>query len=331
MNNSPTVAPSSTASSQRSATVRKAMLLVDLLATHPEGLGLSAMARLASMHHATVYRLLATLSESGLVECGEAKHYRLGLRILDLAGILLESLEVREVARPVLAWLSASTHETAHLATLDRGEMVFLDRVDGPQAVTLRTRAGFRAPVHVTAVGKAFLAFSNPAVVERVLKSRTFRVYTEHTIAERSALLAHFDHVRRLGYAVDNEEHRLTIRCVGAPIFDHRKEPVAAISVAGPTFRLTPRRIRECGELVKRLAAGSRRNWAAKPRSDTLHPKCETWQPSRHVHATSLIAPQLFRTVHAEEGERNDQSIHDGPICRAKLTRSSSAGAGSSR
>jgi DNA-binding IclR family transcriptional regulator len=235
--------------------VRKAALLLRLLAQHPGGLGLSEVARLANLHHATAYRLLWTLSAAGLVESGSAdRRYRLGFRILELAGVLLDGLEVRQVARPVLPWLASLSGETAHLATLDRDEMVCLDRVDGPHPVTLRTRLGFRLPAHATSVGKAFLAFSAPAVVERVVQSGRLTRYTEYTITSREAFLAHLEQVRRQGYAVDNQEHRLTIRCVGAPIFDHRGQPVAAISIAGPVFRLSVRRIREAAELVREAA-----------------------------------------------------------------------------
>jgi DNA-binding IclR family transcriptional regulator len=237
------------------STVRKAALLLRLLAQHPGGLGLSEVARLADLHHATAYRLLWTLSAAGLVESGSAdRRYRLGFRILELAGVLLDALEVRQVARPVLPWLASLSGETAHLATLDRDEMVCLDRVDGPHPVTLRTRLGFRLPAHATSVGKAFLAFSPPAVVERVVQSGRLTRYTEYTITSREPFLAHLEQVRRQGYAVDNQEHRLTIRCVGAPIFDHRGQPVAAISIAGPVFRLSVRRIREVAELVREAA-----------------------------------------------------------------------------
>lgn len=242
-------------SGRGASTVRKATLLLRILARHPSGIGLSEVARLSNLHHATVYRLLWTLGEGGLVECSQDdRRYKLGLGVLELAGALLETLEIRQVARPVLPWLAGISGETAHLATLDRDEMVYLDRVDGPHPVTLRTRLGFRLPAHATSVGKAFLAFSSPTVIERVLQSSRLARYTEHTITDRDVFLAHLEQVRRQGYAVDNQEHRLTIRCVGAPIFDHRGQPAAAVSIAGPVFRLSARRIRESAELVKEAA-----------------------------------------------------------------------------
>lgn len=234
----------------------RAMLLLDLLAKRTEGTRLSEITRLSGLHHATAHRLLATLDAGGLVEYERAgRRYRLGLRILELAGALIENLEIRSVARPTLLTLARTTGETVHLATLDGDEMVFLERIDGVQPVTLRTRAGFRAPVHVTAVGKAFLAFSSPLIIESFLDARPLARYTKRTITDREAFVRHLALVRRQGYAVDNEEHRVTIRCVGAPIFDHLGVPVAALSIAAPMFRLSQRRIRELAGVVKAAAA----------------------------------------------------------------------------
>jgi DNA-binding IclR family transcriptional regulator len=231
------------------------MLLLNVLAECTDGGRLSELARRAGLHHATAHRLLATLAAARLVEHDAGKgRYRLGLRILELAGTMVENLEIRSVARPILLGLARATGETVHLATLDGEDMVFLDRIDGVQPVTLRTRVGFRAPAHVTAVGKAFLAFSSPLVVEKFLNARPLARFTGRTITDRQAFVRHLALVRRAGYAVDYEEHRATIRCVGAPIFDHLGVPVAALSIAAPMFRLSQRRIRERAKLVKAAA-----------------------------------------------------------------------------
>ncbi|MBI4637884.1 MAG: IclR family transcriptional regulator [Candidatus Rokubacteria bacterium] len=245
------------ASTHGSGTVRRAMLLLKVLAQQPGGIGLSQIARLSKLHHTTVHRLLSTLVAGGLVDWRrDDRRYRLGLGLLELAGALVENLDIRNVARPALLGLARATGETVHLAALERHEMVFLDRVDGVQPVTLRTRVGFRAPVHVTAVGKAVLAFSEPGSVARLLREVPLARYTPNTITDHESFLAHLALIRRRGYAVDHEEHRLTIRCVGAPIFDHLGAPIAALSIAGPMFRLSQRRIREVAGLVKETAAG---------------------------------------------------------------------------
>lgn len=250
------------------------MSLLNVVAESPSGASLSEIARRAKLHHATAYRLLSTLADCGFVGCrDDDRKYRLGLRILELAGALLEGLEIREVARPTLQWLARTTGDTVHLATLDRNEVVFLDRVDGVQPVILRTRVGFRAPAHVTAVGKAMLAFSPPAVVEKLLRSRPLTRYTEHTITARDAFLSHLEVIRRQGFAVDNEEHRETIRCVGGPIFDHRGLPMAAVSIAGPMFRLSAPRIRETAEFVKEAAGAISEALGYRPLQPAMRPR----------------------------------------------------------
>lgn len=129
-------------------------------------------------------------------------------------------------------------------------------------------------------MGEAFLTFSPPAVVERIVQPARLTRYTEYTITGREAFLAHLEQVRRQGYAVDNQEHRLTIRCVGAPIFDHRGQPAAAVSIAGPVFRLSVRRILEAGELV-REAARKISQALGHAGSGSAPPEASTWAPRR--------------------------------------------------
>lgn len=241
--------------SSGSRTLRRAIALLDVLAHHPHGVGLSTLAREAQLHHATAHRLLSTMVEGLLVSTfGDGPRYRLGLRLLDFAGTVTEGLEIRDVARPVLNWLSQTAAETAHIAVREADEMVYLDRVDGGQPVTLRTHVGFRAPVHVTAVGKAVLAWTREDELDRVLGSKPLRRYTQHTLTSPKAFIRHLAQVRRVGYSLDNEEHRIGIRCVAAPVRDRHHAVIAAISVSGPRFRMSGRRVREMAQMVKAAA-----------------------------------------------------------------------------
>lgn len=193
--------------------------------------------------------------EARLVELrSDTGKYRLGLRMLDFADVVNEGLEIRAIARPTLLWLMNATGETVHIAMLDGTEMAYLDRIDGSHPVSLRTRVGFRAPLHVTAVGKAFLACMDEAEIDRILVKYSFTRHTEHTITNLRDFKRHLAQVRSQGFAVDDEEHRLTIRCVAAPVFDRSGKVAAAISVSGPTFRLTDHRMQELTRIVKTAA-----------------------------------------------------------------------------
>lgn len=258
-------------------TVRKACSLLQLVAQSPAPLRLTEISRRAQLNHATTHRLLASLVDYGLLTFEEAeRRYRLGLRVLELAGVLLDSMEIVDVARPDLAKLAEEANETVHLATVERSEVVFLDRIDGTQPVSLRTRVGARAPIHVTAVGKAYLAFAEPSALDELRATLPLSRLTDRTITEWPVFLDHLATVRRQGYAIDNEEHRRTIRCVAAPILDYRRRVVAAVSVAGPSSRLTLRRTKQLARLVQDTAARISREIGGRPPSEVARTRPTT-------------------------------------------------------
>ena len=194
------------------------------------------------INSSTIFRLLSTLRYHNLVQVdGSTGHYRLGLACLELSRAYHTGDEVRQVALPVMTTLRDETRETVHLGVLDGFEIVYLEKLEGLHAIGLMSsRIGRRAPAHCTGLGKALLAFSDPAYLRDNLAELELPQFTDTTITQSAALLDHLSDVRQRGYSIDLGEHEKEVRCVAAPIFDQYGKTVAAISVSGPSGRIDP-------------------------------------------------------------------------------------------
>ena len=241
-----------------SSSVRRALSILDYLSDHAEGRGLTLadLARGLDMNKSTLLRLLSPLRDYGLVDQDpETERYRLGLRTLHWAQACLASLQLRSVAVPLLQALMEASRETVHLVVWDHGEVVYVDKVESPNTIRMFSRVGVRMPAYCTAVGKAFLAHLPEAAFDEVV-ARGLAPRTTNTLTTPEALRQDLERIRVRGYSIDNVENEPEVRCVGAPVFDHAGRVVAAMSVSGPTSRVTLDRVEELGRLVKRTAEG---------------------------------------------------------------------------
>lgn len=241
-----------------SSSVRRALSILDYLSDHAEGRGLALadLARGLDMNKSTLLRLLAPLREYGLVEQDtETERYRLGLRTLHWAQAFLAGIQLRSVAAPLLQELMEASHETVHLVVYDHGDVVYVDKVESPNTIRMFSRVGVRMPAYCTSVGKAFLAHLPQTALDEVL-ARGLAPRTPNTLTTPEALRQDLERIRARGYSVDDVENEPEVRCVGAPIFDHAGRVVAAVSISGPTSRVTPDRVEELGRMVQRTAEG---------------------------------------------------------------------------
>lgn len=205
--------------------------LLELVARSRRGLRVAEIEQAISLHRSSIYRYLNTLVSAQYLERGQGGRYRLGPKVLELAGLALEHLDIREVAHPLLIELSEAADATVHLCRLDGTEVVYLDKVETHRSLPLCSRIGGRAPAYCTGVGKALLAFLPFERLETVLTRIRFKRFTASTITDREALLLELSAVRERGYALDRGEHEEGIHCVAAPIFDLYGEPIASLSV----------------------------------------------------------------------------------------------------
>jgi IclR family transcriptional regulator, acetate operon repressor len=220
--------------------VSRAVSILQLLADGEGELGVTELGRRLGVHKATASRLVATLAGHGLVERNPATDkYRLGFGLVHLAGSAVAGMDLVREARPVLEDLAERTLETVNLAVLDGSEVLNIDQITAPRSVVSVSWVGKRTPFHCTSNGKVLLAFLDDRDRDRLL-GPMLEPCTRNSITDPIKLRAHLVDIRARGYAQTVEELEEGLNAVGAPIRRADGVVVAAVSVAGPAFRLRP-------------------------------------------------------------------------------------------
>ncbi len=236
--------------SSTSTTVAKAIYIVEILASKADvGISLSDLSALIKMPKSSTHRYLSTLQELGLAERKDGDRYTLGAKVIEIAGAFLARSDLRNESQMVMNELAEKTGETIHLAVPSAREVVYIAKIESPHALGMSSHIGTRLPMYCTSLGKAILAFSNPELVEAVL-AEELNARTPQTKTSPGALRAELVNIRSRGFALDDEENETGIRCVGAPVLDYSGQAIAAISISGPSERLTLERAVELGPVV---------------------------------------------------------------------------------
>lgn len=244
-------APQENSSPKLIASVQRAVDILDLFDQTRVELGTTDIARELGLAKSTISGLAQTLEWTGLLERNpNTRKYRLGYKLAEYAGILLNQTDLRQLAMPYLEELLEWCNESINLAVPDKSQMVYIERLYGTNSLGIRSEIGKREPVHSTALGKAVLAHYSPDEIQELLKELDFVSRTPRTINTTAALLDNLALILQQGYALDNEENELGGRCVAASILDHRGKPVAAISISAPIQRLPMERVPLYGKKV---------------------------------------------------------------------------------
>jgi DNA-binding IclR family transcriptional regulator len=223
----------------------RALAILDTLSAEGPDLSLGEISEKLGLHKSTAHRLIMVLERHKLIERNSVNgRYRLGLKLFELGTRAVSQLDLRERARPFLERLVLETSETVHLCILDDSEVVYLDKVEPTRSVRMATSVGRRNPAHCTAVGKAIMAYLSDAQVEVIVRKQGLRAMTANTITSFVELKKELSAIRERGYAIDNEEIEEGVRCVGCVVRNFSGEPLAAISVSAPAFRLTKEKVK---------------------------------------------------------------------------------------
>ena len=235
--------------------VDRVLHLLEIMADEKTELELTELCKKTHINTTTLYRLLETLKSRGFVTQNPyTGRYRLGLKLLELGQAVTEQTELRKIALPFLQELMEKTGETANLVILDEGEATYIEKVESPASLRMFHRIGRRAPAHTTGVGKVLLAALPSEKITEIVKSKGLPKLTENTITSPEKLQEELEKIRKNGFAIDNEECEVGAKCIAAPIRDYTNQVVAAVSISGPSARLSEGRLNELAEVVKDIA-----------------------------------------------------------------------------
>jgi IclR family acetate operon transcriptional repressor len=230
-------------------------LLEHLAATAERGSSLTDLARRARLPPSTTHRLLTTLEQQGFAELNtERGLWFVGVRTFVVGNAFLAHRDFVSTARPFMRRLVDEAGESVNLGILEEGEVVFLSQVECREMMRMFVRLGGRVPAHASGVGKALLAALPEAEVDAILELRGLQRFTDNTIDSRVILREDLARVRSRGYAYDDEEHAVGLRCVASTLHDELGHPIAAISLSGPRARITDQRVEILGRLVRETA-----------------------------------------------------------------------------
>jgi IclR family transcriptional regulator, acetate operon repressor len=233
----------------------RGLALLDSLAESPGGISLTDLCQQVGLSVSTAHRLLTTLEEHGYVRCDPASRFwSVAVQAFIVGSAFVKARNLVEIARPHMRALMEDSGETANLAVLDGVEAVFLAQVECRQMMRALAFPGIRVPLHCSAVGKALLAALPDPILAEVLRRKGLPRFTPKTITTLVALRRELDEVQRCGYAIDDQEHSVGLRCVAAVIYDENRQPAGAVSLSGPAIRIPDERIPSLGAVVCRTA-----------------------------------------------------------------------------
>lgn len=242
--------------------VDRALQLIEIVSQHRNGCGVTELAHTLEISKATVFRLVSSLVNYGYIEQHpETKNYKLGYKLLELNTRLLDSIDLRTQALPFLKALEDLSNEVVHLVVPNGGEVVYIEKLEGNETLRMHSQVGKRAPMHCTGVGKVILAYLPEPVLKKIIEEKGLPKITIHTIDNEQDLLIELEQIRNQGFGFDLEENEIGISCIAAPIFNHKGEITAALSISGPTLRMTHEKMESlkktmvdtCTQISKRL------------------------------------------------------------------------------
>jgi DNA-binding IclR family transcriptional regulator len=212
--------------------------IIELLENSSE-LRLKDIADSLNIDKSTIHRFLKTLLKYNFVKINPSnKKYSLGLKFLNIATKLIDSIDIRNIAHPYLIELEEISNETIHLTTFDGKRVVYIDKIESREPIRMYSRIGNIAPINCTAAGKVILAYQPEGVINSIIESLDFISLTKNTITGKEEFIKALKDVRSTGFAIDNSEHEENICCIAAPIKDYSRGVKYAISISAIRTRM---------------------------------------------------------------------------------------------
>ncbi|AWN35078.1 IclR family transcriptional regulator [Methylobacterium radiodurans] len=244
--------------SERTSSVQsvdRALSVLEVLGEDEEGYRLTDLATRTGLSPSTIHRLLTALEQRRFVQFDQSDGmWHVGRRTFAVGSAFVRRRNFVAPALPILRRLRDQTRETANLAIIDEGEVVFLTQVESREIMRAITRSGGSVPMVTSGVGKVIMATYSDEDVAAIVQRYGMRRMTPKSLTRASELREVLRRIRRDGYGIDDEEYMMGLRCVSAPIYDAQGEALAAISISGLTSRMTDDRLERLGRLVRDAA-----------------------------------------------------------------------------
>ena len=231
--------------------LQRGLQLLQLFKQAEHGLPAAQVSKLSRLPVSTVHRFLVNLEAAGFLKCGVNGVYHLGLECFAVGQAALGQLDIRRVSLPFLLDLNQQTRETIHLTVRHGLTAVYVEKIDSTEPLRIHSRIGASVPLYCTAVGKVMLGYMSEEEREDALRQIELRRVTANTIGSLQELRTELLRVRKNGHACDMEENELHIRCIAAPIWDHKGEVHSSLSITVPVVRMPVARLRQLAPLIQ--------------------------------------------------------------------------------
>jgi IclR family transcriptional regulator, KDG regulon repressor len=237
--------------------VERALSIMEMVAESNNGLSNSDLSRRLKIPKSSASYILRVLERRDYLQRNASGKYRLGLKVMSLTGGAMTHSDVRAIAKPILEeFLKKSRLPEAHLAVLDNGRAVYIEKVESEASfIKMDIWVGHRLPVHTTAIGKVLISFLPEHEILRILEVRGMEKKTKRSISSPQKFLREAERVRKYGFAVDDEENAQGVRCIAAPIFDAKGKVIAALGTSSIILHIDEAHLPKIVEIVKKSAA----------------------------------------------------------------------------
>lgn len=234
------------------STIGKALDVLEIFLDHDDELSLSELADLCDLNITTTHRIVLTLVKRGYLNQKQKRQkYSLSTKFLQYSNVLGRRMKIRDIASPISDALNKMVGESVNIAILDRNEAVYIDHIESNKSLRIFTQIGNRVPLYCTGVGKVFLAYMGDEELEKALNSNGLLPHTPKTVTDIKRLKRELEKVKQEGIAIDDEEMEIGVKCIASPVKNSTGGVIAALSVSGPSARLSNKRINDIEPLVK--------------------------------------------------------------------------------
>jgi DNA-binding IclR family transcriptional regulator len=234
--------------------IDRAVAILECFSEEKKELKLTEISERLDLNKSTVHGIISTLKYHGFIsQDEETQKYKLGIRFIGFGDLVVNSMNIRNAAVPVIIDVCDRIEETVHMAMLDGADVVWIEKSECNKSIKTSTTIGARLPAYTTADGKIIICYQNKDKIKAYLPKRIPK-HTINTITNKSEFIKKLEEMKKNGYAIDNEEYVEGIKCVAAPVFDHDGKVRFSLSTTGPAFRMTEEKIKEITAIIKEAA-----------------------------------------------------------------------------